>query len=174
MRRSFELVTRNILMCIAVVVMAAPISTAGYAANDCSSYGATAVSQHNQNKSNNCGFSGLRWHSDRGGHEAFCNLVGSGKAAKETQIRQRDLDGCIASGNQQEEVQEARQCKKSEIAKGQGTSNQRAESAARDELADQKAQMIHDGYSKCLYYKLGCSGPNGDKTCRMSIRCCTQ
>ena len=144
------------------------------AASDCSSYGDTAAAQHAQNKANNCGFSGLRWHSDRNAHETFCNLVGTGNAAKETRKRQRDLDKCLSSGGQQEEVEAAPQCKKSDIAVGKGATNQLARGSAQDQLGAQRAQMIHDGYSKCLYNDLGCTGPNGDKTCRLSVRCCTQ
>lgn len=152
-----------------------------YAFSQCDSYADTAVLQHRNNIDNGCGFAGLRWHSNRGAHKSFCDLVGADVAASGNQEREQMLRGCTANGQGQAQQDQnqgnndpaQRQCIKTDISEGQGATRRAANDAAMDGLGRQVAQLSHDGYSHCTYNRLSCSGRNGDATCWMNANCCT-
>lgn len=147
----------------------------GFALADCADYGATAAAQQKENIALGCGYSGLRWHGDAVGHAGFCNLVGEGTASGETARREVDLAKCRPAATiEQEETTGSGECRRSEIAEGKGVGSANARSAAHDMLGRARAEMINDGLTKCLFHDLGCSGPNNDRTCWMSVGCCAQ
>lgn len=150
------------------VLMLAP----GAASANCADYGRTAAAQQQENLDLGCGFSGLRWHGDAGTHSGYCGLAGTGAADNELAIREKSLAGCRTNSAANAPAEEADACRTSEIGEGQGTSSQRAEGAAMDKLGRARAEMIQAGLSKCLWNDLGCTGPNGNRTCFMSVRCC--
>ncbi len=63
-------------------------------ADFCWKYAKTAVQQQKANIDRRCGFSGARWHLDRGRHRLWCNFVSRRTANRETRIRARMLRGC--------------------------------------------------------------------------------
>ena len=156
---------------IAVVAAALVLwATPQLAAADCIAYGATAAQQQRDNTSLKCGFKGPRWHENAGAHAAFCAAAGDAVAASETALRAGKLTECRRAAGGQD--QDARRCRKSGVAEGAGTTIQRARGAARDQLARTRAQYLNRGFTQCRYNDLGCSGPNGARTCFLSISCC--
>ncbi|MCP4381576.1 MAG: hypothetical protein GY798_09205 [Hyphomicrobiales bacterium] len=156
---------------LTVVLFCAPNASA-FVPEDCVSYGESAVKQQQQNKFGECGFVGPRWHLDVGAHQTFCQIFGTDKAREETGVRQARLDGCLAEAAPQDEPPEVADCRKSDIAEGKGATSQQARNMAQDQLGFQRAQMINDGYNKCIFNDLGCTGGNNDKTCYLSVSCC--
>lgn len=146
----------------------------GAALANCTEYGATAAAQQSENKSLGCGFSGLRWHSNAVSHAAFCSLVGEGAVSGETAIREAELAGCRPASVAEDDNTQARECQRSEIAEGAGTSNQRAKNAAHSLLGRQRAEMVNSGLTQCLYQALGCTGSDTGSTCWMSVECCSR
>ncbi|MFK8034851.1 MAG: hypothetical protein AB8B94_11960 [Hyphomicrobiales bacterium] len=166
----------------------------------CQTYGHESAAQQNKNIENGCGFSGLRWHTDSGAHEAYCKIFGATISQQELLSRQALLAPCLAAAAPADEdadalpadedadafqadedadavpepqdEQVAQQCLKSEIAAGQGRTTQAARGAARDDLGLPRAQMINQGYNQCQFNDLGCTGNNGARTCYLSVNCC--
>ena len=85
------------LTLIAAIVSLTPLSS--FAASDavCRAYADTAVQQNAANRRNDCGFSGLRWHGDDGGHFLFCKLADEADVNAETERRSAMLDGCLGT-----------------------------------------------------------------------------
>ena len=158
-------------------VFSALVPAAAVAA--CADYGALAVAQQIENRELGCGFSGVRWHEDGAAHGGFCALVGEGAASGETAIREAKLATCRqtqGAGNDAVEPVEDEQettCQRSEISEGKGATTQEARGNAQDGLGLVRAQMINAGLQQCLFYDLGCTGPNGDRTCYLSVNCCS-
>ncbi|WP_421724263.1 hypothetical protein [Bauldia sp.] len=156
-----------------VLALLASLTGSAEAQDACRAYADTAVAQHETNRENGCGFAGVRWHTDRRGHETFCRVFGPKKADEEAEARQASLDGCIAKTTDEAGTDAATgACRKSEIAEGEGATTQAARAAAQDKLGFQRAQMINDGYPKCLFHQLGCTGGSGARTCWLSVSCC--
>ena len=61
----------------------------------CDSYAREAVSANKENKDAGCGFTGLRWNSDKAGQKEWCLIVPKEEARKETIIRKKMLENCI-------------------------------------------------------------------------------
>jgi len=61
----------------------------------CQSYARDAVEQNNKNISANCGFTGLRWNSDKEGQKQWCLTTRKAITAKENNIRKKMLEGCF-------------------------------------------------------------------------------
>lgn len=153
----------------------------GFVMANCLDYGTTAAAQQNENLDLGCGFSGLRWHGDVAAHAGFCSLVGEATASGETAIREAELARCRPAAEPPAEepeddiaAQPDGECSRSEVAEGRGNSRQSARGAARDQLGRARAEMMNDGLTQCLYHDLGCSGPNNDRTCWMSVGCCAR
>lgn len=146
--------------------------TVAYA--DCAEYGATAVAQQKENIELGCGISGLRWHTDEASHAGFCRLVGEGLVSSETALREVELAKCRPVEELEVEDKQPDQCQRSEIAEGTGKTRQSAMGAAQDLLGRERAEMTNSGLTKCLYHDLGCTGPNGNKTCFLSVGCCAK
>lgn len=83
-------------LAVAITVFSTAPMTA-IAASDavCRAYADTAVQQNAANRRNDCGFSGLRWHGDDGGHFLFCKLADEADVNAETARRSAMLDGCL-------------------------------------------------------------------------------
>ncbi|MEL7048718.1 MAG: hypothetical protein AAFO75_07110, partial [Pseudomonadota bacterium] len=58
---------------VAGVVAATLVPVAAQAQSSCKWYGATALKQQKKNEQLGCKFSGPQWHSDLGGHMAWCS-----------------------------------------------------------------------------------------------------
>lgn len=158
-----------------------------FAFDVCQNYGTESVAQQNANVENSCGFSGLRWHTDGRAHETFCKIFGASVAQEELQGRQVLLEPCLTVEEAEEAVDEdadalpeaqdeqvAAMCLKSDIAEGKGQTTQAARSAAQDKLGLPRAELMNQGYNKCLFNDLGCTGGNGARTCYLSVNCCKQ
>lgn len=177
-----------------VALLLAMLLTSGQPAvgfDVCQTYGNESAAQQNRNMENGCGFSGLRWHTDSGAHEAYCKIFGATISQQELLSRQALLAPCLAAAAPADEDADAlpededadalpepqdervaEQCLKSEITAGQGRTSQAARAAAQDDLGLPRAQMINQGYNQCTFNDLGCTGNNGARTCYLSVNCC--
>lgn len=168
-----------------VALLLAMLLTSGQPAvgfDVCQTYGTESAAQQNRNMENGCGFSGLRWHTDSGAHEAYCKIFGATISQQELLSRQALLAPCLAveapadedadALPEAQDEQIAAQCLKSEIAAGQGRTTQSARSAAQEQLGLPRAQMINQGYDQCIFNDLGCTGGNGARSCYLSVNCC--
>lgn len=177
-----------------IALLLAMLLTSGQSAvgfDVCQTYGNESAAQQNRNMENGCGFSGLRWHTDSGAHEAYCKIFGANIAQQELLSRQALLAPCLAveapadedadalaadedadALPEAQDEQIAEQCLKSEIAAGQGRTTQSARSAAQEQLGLPRAQMINQGYDQCIFNDLGCTGGNGARSCYLSVNCC--
>lgn len=68
--------------------------------NFCNRYARTALRQQTTNRSRNCGLHGARWHNNFQIHKNWCMRTASGTANRETNIRTRQLNQCIANSGQ--------------------------------------------------------------------------
>ncbi len=172
----------NVFSLVLFFILIGVPANPAFAIGQCDSYADTAVLQQRKNVENSCGFSGLLWHSNRGAHKSFCDLVGYDNAVSGNQDRDRMLRTCTANNqgqavpepNQGNNAQAERQCMRTDISEGQGASRREANDAAMDGLGRQIAQLRRDGYSRCTFNRLSCSGRNGNYTCWMDANCCTR
>ncbi len=62
----------------------------------CSSYTTSAVNQQRQNRQQNCGLTGNRWHTNRSTHHTWCMFNDRSRARSERGARERALERCQA------------------------------------------------------------------------------
>lgn len=80
------------------VLCLVPISLVNAASSNewwCKSYAQDAVAQNAKNISAKCGFTGLRWNSDKAGQKQWCLGVKKSIASKENNIREDMLTRCF-------------------------------------------------------------------------------
>ncbi len=64
----------------------------------CDNYAQRAVKQYGKARSNECGFSGSRWHDGYRAHYQWCLKVDPWDIRNETQVRADTLERCVAQG----------------------------------------------------------------------------
>lgn len=75
-------------------MLALPV--AANAQGSCTWYGSTALKQQQKNEKLKCGFTGAQWHSDLGGHMAWCASVAPEVWKESAQERDKMLSECEA------------------------------------------------------------------------------
>lgn len=94
-------------------VIAAGLSalwTGEAAAQGCRNYAQTAVDQHAENLSLNCGFQGARWNGDFQRHRNWCRTVGDNARTRETDVREQRLQQCRVARAPQQPAGRGGQC----------------------------------------------------------------
>lgn len=83
-------------------VAAMAVAPAAYAASEdfCNAYAEQAVAQNNENATNQCGFTGARWHDNFQIHQTWCLSVNEDLANSETQERTTALNQCTGGSEE--------------------------------------------------------------------------
>lgn len=88
------------VMLAGVAAMAVAPSAYAASADFCNQYASQAVTQQGENTSNQCGFTGPRWHDNFALHLTWCLSANEDQANSEAEARSTELGQCTGGGDE--------------------------------------------------------------------------